>query len=163
MREPDEREYYERCVRPLLAGVDCDLSEPGIAERVDLVGRAVGLLNPIDWPEPFGLVMAESLAAGTPVIAAPEGAAPEIVTDGRTGFLRGGEEDAAAAVDRLPEIDRDTCRADAEMRFSLERMAADHERLYQRILDSPRRPVPASYLGRSTAAPGVAAATRVAG
>lgn len=134
MRDPEEREYFESRVRPLLARGDEHLDEPGVAERVALVGRASGLLNPILWPEPFGLVMAESLASGTPVVARRAGAAPEIVTPGRTGFLFRTDPEAVVAVGRLPEIDRGACRAEAERRFSLARMAADHERLYERIL-----------------------------
>ncbi|TAM87205.1 MAG: glycosyltransferase, partial [Jatrophihabitans sp.] len=93
-----------------------------------------GLLNPIHWPEPFGLVMAEALAAGVPVLAHPRGAAPEIVQSGRTGFLPADEAGLVASVPRLGELDRAACRAAAESRFSLARMAADHVRLYERVL-----------------------------
>jgi len=140
MREPEEHAYFETCVRPLLSHRDDDVDELGLQDRVTLVGRAAGLLNPIAWPEPFGLVMAEALATGTPVIASPQGAAPEIVTHDRTGFLFRSEPDGIGAVARIPEIDRAACRADAERRFSLERMAGDHERLYETILSSPRLP-----------------------
>lgn len=138
MREREERDYFAAEVLPLLSRESDEVAELGLEERIDLLGSAIGLVNPIAWAEPFGLVMAESLAAGTPVITRPEGAAPEIVTHGRTGFLCALEEDAVAAVDRLGGIDRRACRADAERRFSLGRMAADHERLYERILSSRR-------------------------
>lgn len=141
MRDPDEHDYFETCVRPLLASRDESLDELGLEDRVTLVGRSAGLLNPITWPEPFGLVMAEALATGTPVIASHEGAAPEIVASGRTGFLFRTQAEAVEDVGRLAEIDRAQCRADAERRFSLQRMAADHERLYETILASPRFPL----------------------
>lgn len=141
MREPEEHAYFETCVRPLLSNQDEMVNELALEDRVTAVGRAAGLLNPIAWPEPFGLVMAEALATGTPVIANAEGAAPEIVTNGRTGFLCSSEVEAVQAVSRLSEIDRAECRADAERRFSLQRMAADHERLYEAILASPRLPL----------------------
>lgn len=138
MHTPEEHAYFETCVRPLLSSHDDDVQELPLHARITTLGRAVGLLNPIAWPEPFGLVMAEALATGTPVIATPLGAAPEIVTDGRTGFLCGAEDSAGRAVGRLGEIDRSTCRDDAEARFSLQRMATDHEHLYEAILAWPR-------------------------
>ena len=134
MREREERDYYRTQVEPLLAG-DADAPrELDLPERLELLRTAAGLLNPIDWPEPFGLVMAEALAAGTPVIAYDRGAAREIVTDGVTGFLVRGEREAVQAVARLPLIDRARCRGVAEERFSLDRLAADHEALYRRLL-----------------------------
>jgi glycosyltransferase involved in cell wall biosynthesis len=137
MREPEEHAYFESCVRPLLSNTDDEVDELRLEERVPLLGRAAGLLNPIAWPEPFGLVMAEALATGTPVIASAQGAAPEIVTSGRTGFLFRSRAAAVRAIGRLPDIDRAECRAEAERRFSLQRMAADHETLYDAILTSP--------------------------
>lgn len=135
MRESAEHEYYRSMVRPLLGPDDPEPVELPLAERVSLLRTAYGLLNPIAWPEPFGLVMAESLASGTPVIAAPLGAAPEIVTPGRTGFLPTSVEEAVEAVDRLEEIDRNVCRVEALRRFSASRMAADYLRVYERVLE----------------------------
>lgn len=136
MREPEEVEYFRTSVRPLLSRAEDDVAELATAERVELVGQSAGLVNPIAWPEPFGLVMIEALATGTPVVARPMGAAPEIVTPGRTGFLADLETDAVAAVRRLDTIDRATCRSEVSRRFSLQRMAADHEDLYRRVLSS---------------------------
>jgi glycosyltransferase involved in cell wall biosynthesis len=136
MRDPDEREYYARHVRPLLGPDDEEPREEPLSRRLDLLRHATALLNPIGWAEPFGLVMAESLASGTPVVALPRGAAPEIVDDGVTGFLVDDEEAAARAVARVGELDRAACRQAAVQRFSLERMAADHEALYRRVLDA---------------------------
>ena len=154
MRDEAESSYYEHEVRPRLRDGDEVLVEPTSEVRLELLERAEALLNPISWPEPFGLVMAESLACGTPVLAFPYGAAPEIVEHGRTGFLCPDEEAMVEAVHRLPDIDRADCRAAAEHRFSLERMAADHERLYRRLLATSR---PAAAAGRRyrRAAPGV--------
>ncbi|HJR26141.1 MAG TPA: glycosyltransferase, partial [Acidimicrobiales bacterium] len=89
MSEKDEREYFDACVRPLLGGGDVEyLGEVGGSAKRALLADALCLLNPIRWPEPFGMVMVEALAVGTPVLATPCGAAPEIVDDGVTGFLR---------------------------------------------------------------------------
>src|SRR5487761_1857841 len=104
------------------------------------MGHAAALLNPITWPEPFGLVMAEALATGTPVLAFPDGAAPEIIDHGRTGYLCHDQDEMTAAVARVPQISRRHCRAAAERRFSLARMAADSDRLYRAILEHPGRP-----------------------
>jgi glycosyltransferase involved in cell wall biosynthesis len=143
MREPAERAYFERRVRPLLGPGDDLPGEQPLTVRLRLMRGAAALLNPITWAEPFGLVMVEALAAGTPVLAFANGAAPEIVDPGRTGFLCHDEEDMITAVGRVPQIHRDHCRAAAEQRFSATRMVADHERLYHRILlrspDSARR------------------------
>jgi glycosyltransferase involved in cell wall biosynthesis len=134
IREGPEQEYFDRTVAPLLDPEDDLLVEPDAAVRVDLMGRAEALLNPIDWPEPFGLVMAEALSCGTPVLAFPRGAAPEIVEDGRTGFLCEGEDDMVDALRRASSLDRADCRSAAELRFSRRRMAADHELLYRRLV-----------------------------
>jgi glycosyltransferase involved in cell wall biosynthesis len=134
MRDAGERAYFEEVVSPLLGPGDPLPAERSLAERLELLHHAEALLNPIRWPEPFGLVMAEALAAGVPVLAFPSGAAPEIVESGRTGFLCGSEDEMVAAVARLPELDRAACRASAEHRFGLDRMIADHERVYERVL-----------------------------
>ena len=137
IREPAERAYFDQQVRPLLGPDDDMLGEQPLAARVDLMRHASALVNPITWPEPFGLVMAEALAAATPVLAFPNGAAPEIIDHGWTGYLCQSEEDMIAAVARAQQIDRWRCRAAAECRFSLARMAADYDRLYRTILDDP--------------------------
>ena len=137
--EAAERAYFEEQVRPLLGPDDDMLAEQPLAARVDLMRHAAALLNPITWPEPFGLVMAEALAAATPVLAFPNGAAPEIIDHGRTGYLCPGEDEMTAAVGRVDQIDRGRCRAAAERRFSLARMAADYDRLYRAILEHPGR------------------------
>lgn len=142
MRTPEERAYFETVVRPLLGKESAGVHELGLDDRVRLVGRAAALVNPIRWAEPFGLVMAESLAAGTPVVVRPAGAAPEIVTTGRTGFFF---DDVQAGVDAVSHLDllrRSDCRSAAEQMFSLERMARRHEQLYERVLTGRVVPLP---------------------
>lgn len=135
MREKEEVEYFNEEVRPLLSADDEIPSEMPLRRRLQLLGTAQALLNPITWREPFGLVMAEALASATPVIAFPNGAAPEIVDPGRTGFLCQHEDEMIEAIGRIGEIDRDQCRGAAQRRFSLQGMARDHERFYRRVLD----------------------------
>ncbi|HEX2075905.1 MAG TPA: glycosyltransferase family 4 protein [Geodermatophilus sp.] len=133
IRPGSEQQYFEECIRPLLGGEVEFLGEAGAAAKYELLGDAVALLNPIRWCEPFGLVMIESLAAGTPVVATPRGSAPEIVEDGVTGFLR----ELAHLPDallRVAELDRAACRAAAETRFSAERMVAEHLALYREVV-----------------------------
>ena len=99
--EPPEREYFEREIEPLLAS-DVELYENVThEEKVDLLGRACAMVFPIRWPEPFGLVMVEAMACGTPVVTTNWGAAPELVDDGVTGFRRDGEDDLVEAVGRV--------------------------------------------------------------
>ncbi len=140
MWEPAEVAYFEEAVEPRLhPDVELLLDAPP-ERRVELLRHAEALLNPICWPEPFGLVMAEALACGTPVLGSPFGAAPEIVEDGRTGMLRERDEDLVAAAGGIRRISRAACREAAVRRFSIERMAADHEALYQRLVAEHPRP-----------------------
>ena len=135
MREAAEIDYFNAQVRPLLASEDQMPMEMPLRRRLSLLRGATALLNPITWREPFGLVMAEALASATPVLAFPNGAAPEIIEPGRTGFLCRDEADMVKAVGQVSQIDRDECRNAAERRFSLQRMARDHERFYRRVLE----------------------------
>ena len=139
IREPAEQAYFDQQVRPLLGPDDNMRAEQPLAARVDLMRHAAALVNPITWPEPFGLVMAEALAAATPVLAFPNGAAPEIIDHGRTGYLCRDEDEMTAAAAHIGEIDRRQCRAAAEQRFSLARMAADYDRLYRATLEHAGR------------------------
>ena len=153
MREPAERRYFEERVRPLLGpGVEF-VGEVGATEKCHLLAGAVGLLNPIQWDEPFGLVMIEALACGTPVLATARGAAPEIVDHGVTGFLGLDEDDLAAAVGRAAALDRTACRAAVAERFSTTRMVEEHLDLFARVLaarDAGRR---AAATARASAVP----------
>ena len=106
----------------------------GCAEKLELVGGSFALLNPMQWAEPFGLVMIEALATGTPVVATPVGSAPELVADGVTGYLRVSRPQLAAALLAAPQLDRTICRDTAVRRFSSERMVAEHVKLYEDLL-----------------------------
>jgi glycosyltransferase involved in cell wall biosynthesis len=103
-------------------------------DKASFLGGARALLFPIDWPEPFGLVMIEAMACGTPVIARPRGSVSEILADGRTGFLGDSVDDLVGAVERLDTIDRAECRRQVERRFSIGRMVDDYEALYRRAV-----------------------------
>jgi glycosyltransferase involved in cell wall biosynthesis len=134
LREPSEHEYYRAAVKPLLDGNIRYIGEVDTATKLDLLGSARALLNPIHWNEPFGLNMVEALACGTPVITTPHGAAPEIVDHGATGFLAATTDQAVAAVAWAAKLDRRACRATVEARFSARRMVADHLALYRDVL-----------------------------
>jgi len=132
--DPTDREYFERVIAPLLDDPLVEfLGEIGEADKPAFLGGARALLFPIDWPEPFGLVMIEAMACGTPVIARPRGSVPEVVADGRTGFLADTLVELVEAAKRLEEIDRAECRRHVEARFSVARMCEEYERVYARL------------------------------
>jgi glycosyltransferase involved in cell wall biosynthesis len=134
-----DRLYWERVVRPLL-GSDVEfVGEVDAAGKDTLLRNAAALLFPIRWPEPFGLVMAEALACGTPVLALRCGSVPEVVRDGVTGFVCDTENELVVAARRLGELDRKTCRYEAEQRFSPAAMAEAYERVYERMIGSAMR------------------------
>jgi glycosyltransferase involved in cell wall biosynthesis len=129
-----DQEYFEASVKPLLANPRVEfLGEVGGEEKLRLLANARALLFPIDWPEPFGLVMIESLACGTPVIARRRGSVPEILLDGETGFVCETDDELCDAVSRVHELDRRRCRADFERRFTDTRMAEDYVAVYDRV------------------------------
>ncbi len=135
-----DRRYWEATIRPMIAageGVRFE-GEIGEGEKAAFMGRARALLFPIDWPEPFGLVAIEALSYGTPVIARPRGALPEIVVDGETGFLVETEAEMIEAVRDVGRIDRGRCRESVLRRFSRERMVDDYEAVYRAL--AGRRP-----------------------
>ena len=126
-------EHWEQAVLPLL-GPDVDLvGEVGGHDKDEFLGNASALVFPIRWPEPFGLVMIEALACGTPVVALRAGSVPEVIRDGVTGFICESEDALVAAVGRICEIDRARCREEAERRFSGGAMADRYERVYERL------------------------------
>lgn len=133
MHEPLEHQYFNERVRPLLGGDIEYVGELNAEEKYELLGGAFGMLNPIQWAEPFGMVMIEALACGTPVVATPRGAAPEIITDGETGFLRTEIPALAEALHRAAELSRDGCRRRVASWFTTNRMADDHVRLYSQL------------------------------
>jgi glycosyltransferase involved in cell wall biosynthesis len=134
MREPAEFEYFETQVEPLLGDDARYLGEVPHDHKVQLLADARAVLFPIRWNEPFGLVMIEALACGTPVLAFPEGAAPEVIEDGRTGFLCHDEAAMAEALGRIDTIDRKACRAAVEGYFSTERMVREHLDLFESLV-----------------------------
>ena len=129
--------FYEERVRPHVdsRAVVHHRTLPN-ADVLSLMARARGFLFPISWEEPFGLVVAEAMAAGTPVLATPRGSLPELVAHGVTGFLGETDEELAGFVGELGRIDRAACRRRAEERYSVGRMVGDYERLYARLAES---------------------------
>ncbi len=129
-----DQAYFETAIRPLLDGEQARLiGEIDEAAKPDFLSGARALLMPIDWPEPFGLVMIEAMACGTPVIAYPHGSVPEVIEDGVTGFIVRDEAEAVAAVGRLHLLDRARIRRRFEERFTARRMAEDYLELYRRL------------------------------
>lgn len=132
-----DRAYWESEIRPRVDGQRvCFVGEADGPMKRDLLARAQILLHPVTWPEPFGLVMAEAMACGTPVIAMRKGSIPEVVADGETGFVVDSVDEMVAAIDRVDEIDSARCRARVENLFSVPRMVDGYERLYRRITQS---------------------------
>jgi glycosyltransferase involved in cell wall biosynthesis len=139
IQDGTERDYFDSCVAPLLTNKVEYLGELNAQEKYRLLGGATALLNPIQWPEPFGLVMAEALATGTPVVATPAGAAPEIVDDAVTGYLREDIDALAACLTQAGNLDRGQCRNEALSRFSAQRMVTEHLDLYNELLTAGQR------------------------
>ncbi len=134
VREKAEKAYFELEVAPHLSETIRFLGEVPHEEKLRLLAGARATLFPIRWNEPFGLVMIESLACGTPVLAYPEGAAPEVIVDGTTGFLVDGDEEMADAIASVDQIDRHACRAAVEGYFSVERMVREHLELFEDVI-----------------------------
>jgi glycosyltransferase involved in cell wall biosynthesis len=134
-----DRAYFERNIRPQLDGPDIEfLGEIDETGKRELMAKALALLFPIDWPEPFGLVMIEAMACGTPVIARARGAVPEVVDPGITGFIGETVDDLVAAVKQVDGLDREACRRRANARFTVTRMVDQYEALYRRLAKSRR-------------------------
>lgn len=132
--DPVDQEYFDTTVKPLFEADYVDfVGEIGEREKEDFLGNARALLSPIDWPEPFGLVLIEALACGTPVIAFPHGSIPELIEDGVSGFVVDTVDEAVEAVRRLPEISRRTCRQVFEERFTAARMVQDYLQVYEQV------------------------------
>ena len=129
-----DRRHYDQEIKPLLdRKLARFVGEVDGPEKSQLLRHAAALLFPIRWPEPFGLVMIEAMACGTPVIAFRQGSVPEIVDDGVTGFICDSEDEMLEAIGRIGELDRARCRQVAEERFSAQRMARDYVQLYERL------------------------------
>ncbi|RJU01099.1 glycosyltransferase family 4 protein [Arthrobacter frigidicola] len=132
MREPVELQYFRDAVEPILGPNEEFLGEVADGDKYALLGDAIALLNPIQWPEPFGLVTIEALATGTPVVATPLGALPEILDPGVTGYFADTPGALAPLLAAAAALDRGVIRARAEERFSAERMVDEHLALYLR-------------------------------
>jgi len=126
--------YFESTIRPMIDGDQIQLiGEIGDAEKPEFLSGAKALLLPIDWPEPFGLVMIEAMACGTPTIAYPAGSVPEVIEHGVTGFIVHDEISAVTALSRLDALSPTTIRRRFEERFTARRMAEDYVSLYRRL------------------------------
>lgn len=144
--DPIDRAFFEREIKPHIDGKQIDgkqieyLGEATHEQKNRLMGGAVATLFPITWREPFGLVMTESMAAGTPVIAMALGSAPEVIAHGKTGFLCGSIEDCISAIKPAKTLDRAACRAHVMSKFSVQQMADGYEAVYrQLVLGHPHR------------------------
>jgi len=134
-----DRDYFESKIRPLLNNPLIEfVGEIGEDEKNEFLGNARSVLFPIDWPEPFGLVMIEAMACGTPTIAYRNGSVPEVLEDKRTGFIVDNLQDAVKAVDRISLLSRRTCREVFERRFTASRMAFDYLAIYKALLSDEK-------------------------
>lgn len=131
--EPQERDHWERNVVPVLSGDEEVIENPSHAQKTDVLGRAAGLLFPVQWEEPFGLVMVEAMACGTPVLGLSKGAVPEVVEDGVTGFVVDSLSEMVEAVPRLKELSPAACRQRADRLFSATTMVERYERTFQAL------------------------------
>ena len=133
--DPVDRDYFDSVITPLLSNSLVEfVGEIGDSEKDEFLGNAFALLFPIDWPEPFGLVMIEAMACGTPVIAYRGGAVPEVMEQGQTGFIVHGLEDAVEAVRHVAQLSRKRCREVFERRFTVTRMAHDYVQQFERLI-----------------------------
>jgi glycosyltransferase involved in cell wall biosynthesis len=135
-----DQAYYHETIEPMLRHNPLVefIGEVDDAGKQELLGNALALLFPIDWPEPFGLVMIEANACGTPVIAWRNGSTPEVIQEGINGFLVESIEEAVAAVHRIDRLDRARVRANFEVRFSAARQARDYEQIYRHLIQARR-------------------------
>jgi glycosyltransferase involved in cell wall biosynthesis len=145
-----DREYFDAEIRALFQDPLVEyLGEIGEAEKSEFLGNALALLFPIDWPEPFGLVMIEAMACGTPIIAFPGGSVPEVIEHGKTGYVVHSIDEAVHAVERLDTLSRRQCRAVFEERFTARRMANDHVALYGQLMEDAHGYQVHAELGRT--------------
>jgi glycosyltransferase involved in cell wall biosynthesis len=136
MHDVTEREHFEQHVEPYLNDDIRYVGEVSHDEKVHLLQNALVTLFPIQWPEPFGLVMVESMACGTPVVAMRNGAVPEVIEDGRSGVIVDEFTELGAAVERAAALSPQSCRESAEERFSPARMVEDYVAAYHHLLQT---------------------------
>lgn len=136
--DPADRAYFETKIKPLLDHPLVEyIGEIADAQKDDFIGGAYAMVCPYDWPEPFGLVLIESLACGTPVLAYRRGSIPELIDPGTTGYVCETLDEMVGAVNGVSLIDRRRCRATFEERFTVERMAEDYLKVYNQLLNDP--------------------------
>ena len=141
--DPVDKDYFESVIAPLLRNSLVEfVGEIGDVEKDDFLGNAHALLFPIDWPEPFGLVMIEAMACGTPVVAYRAGAVPEVIEHGHTGFVVEDLSTAVKAVRRVPQLSRQRCREVFQKRFTATRMARDYVHMYERLISRSEEKIP---------------------
>jgi len=156
-----DKEYYESKIKPLLDDPSIEfIGEIGEKDKDGFLGNAAALMFPIDWPEPFGLVMIEAMACGTPVVAFRNGSVPEVIRDGVSGFIVDDVDAAVAATRRALELSRRGCRDDFEARFTAERMARDYLAAYAKVAGAARPDI-TSLTGHPVAAAAAAAVTEL--
>ena len=132
--DPADRDYFQREIEPLFAQPHVEyVGEIGERDKCEFLGNARALLFPIDWPEPFGLVMIEAMSCGTPCVAWRAGSVPEVIQEGRNGFIVQSIESAVGALQRAAHLDRHMVRACFQQRFSVERMTRDYVEIYRRL------------------------------
>ena len=132
-----DMDYFEKYIKPFIDNRQVIYAgSAGPEKRNHLMGKAAALLHPINFNEPFGLSVIESMACGTPVIAISRGSMPELIEDGRNGFLIFNNDEAAGAVDRVKEIDRSDCRKTVEDHFTVDRMVDEYIQVYEMIIGS---------------------------
>jgi glycosyltransferase involved in cell wall biosynthesis len=138
-----DRDYFETVIKPLLSPPDVEyIGEITETEKSEFLGNALAFMFTIDWPEPFGLAMIESLACGTPVIARPCGSIPEVIRSGVTGFVATDVDEMVAAVNKIGDLSRDNCRREFENRFTAEIMVDRYEQVYRKLVGENQRKRP---------------------
>jgi glycosyltransferase involved in cell wall biosynthesis len=165
--DPADQDYFDHIIRPQLSHPLIEfVGEIADHEKRDFLGNAIALLFPIDWPEPFGLVMIEAMKEGTPTIAWRRGSVPEVVDDGVTGFIVHSVEEAVLAVHKADDLDRAAVRQRFEARFTASRMASNYVAEYAGLSKASAIPIPhrhhVAYVSPKTATP-IVAATRLLG
>ena len=148
---PEERAYFDTEIRPRLGRNVEWVGELGHDRKIELLGKATCLLFPACWDEPFGLVLVEAMACGTPVAALSAGAVPELVVDGETGILCQSPAELSAAIGQAAELDPSRCRAHVENHFGAARMVLDYESIYHRLIRGRARPSVATMTRRRSA------------
>jgi glycosyltransferase involved in cell wall biosynthesis len=137
-----DQQYFKTKIEPLLADANVEfIGEIGEHQKSEFLGNAAALVFPIAWREPFGLVMIEAMACGTPVVAFNNGSVPEVLEDGVTGFIVQGEAEACDALRNIRALDRDRIRAEFDSRFTAQHMAQNYLKLYARLIKQRRRPM----------------------